>query len=77
MAGKKAAVPFKLGDWVKIRHSNLHGRIVELRGALGPGGAEIYRVRFRRKPTPAYIEVREDQLELIPPEPRPSPGSPE
>jgi hypothetical protein len=58
---------FKLGDWVKIRHFQLPGRIVELRGPLGPGGAQIYRVRVRRKPSPAYIEVREDQLIPLPP----------
>ncbi len=66
MAVRKAAVPFKLGDRVKIRLSSLRGRIIELRGPLGPGGVEIYRVRVRRKPTPKDIEVREDQLELIP-----------
>src|SRR5262249_35121957 len=44
---------FKLGDRVKIRRSGYRpGRIVELRGALGPGGAQIYRVRYRRKPPP-------------------------
>jgi hypothetical protein len=69
MAVKKAPTPFKVGDWVKIRHSGRpRGRIVELRGLLGPGGAHIYRVRVRRKPTPVYIEVREDQLMLLPPE---------
>jgi hypothetical protein len=68
MAVKKPAVPFKLGDRVRIRLSNLKGRIVELRGALGPGGAQIYRVRTRGKPRPAYIEVREDQLVLLPPD---------
>jgi hypothetical protein len=39
-------------------------RIVELRGPLGPGEAQMYRVR--RKPTPAYMEEREDQLMPIP-----------
>ena len=68
MATEKTPTSFKLGDRVKIRHSNLRGRIVELYGDLGPGGANIYRVRFRGKPNPAYIEVREDQLILIPPE---------
>ncbi len=74
---------FKLGDRVRIRHSSLRGRIVECRGPLGPGGAQIYRVRTRGKPSPAYIEVREDQLRLIPPkdsaptdEPSPSSTSP-
>ena len=55
---------FKVGDRVKIIDSGFaSGRIVELRGPLGPGGAQIYRVRG--KPTPAYIEVRED-LQLLP-----------
>jgi hypothetical protein len=68
VAAKKPAAPWKLGDRVKIRHSDLRGRIVELRGPLGPGGANIYRVRFRGKPRPAYVEVREDQLLPIPAE---------
>ncbi len=57
----------KLGDKVRILGSvGLQGRIVELRGPLGPGGVQIYRVRVRRKPKPTYIELREDQLEPIP-----------
>jgi hypothetical protein len=73
MAEHKATLPFKLGDWVKIRLSGFKpGRIIELRGPLGPGGAQIYRVRVRRKPTPMDIEVREDQLILVPPEERPA-----
>jgi len=66
MADQKSIPLLKLGDRVRIRHSGgLRGRIVELRGPLGPGGVQIYRVRYRRKPKPAYIEVREDQLEPI------------
>jgi hypothetical protein len=58
---------FQVGDRVKILNSNgLKGRIVELRGPLGPKGAQIYRVRLRPKPNASYIEVREDQLEVIP-----------
>jgi hypothetical protein len=69
MADKKDTEPLKLGDWVKIRHSGFkRARIVELRGPLGPGGAQIYRVRVRGKPRPMDIEVREDQLVLLPPE---------
>ena len=65
--GKKPALLFNLGDRVKIRYSGgLRGRIVELRGPLGPGGAQIYRVLVRRKPSRKYIELREDQLVLIP-----------
>jgi hypothetical protein len=69
MARKKAPVPFTLRDRVQIRQSgDLRGRIVELRSPLGPGGTQINRFCVRRKPTPAYIEVREDQLLLLPAE---------
>jgi hypothetical protein len=68
MGTKKPGIPFKVGDRVKIRHYERPGRIVELRGPLGPGGAEIYRIIVRRKPSPVYIEVREDQMILIPAE---------
>jgi hypothetical protein len=64
MTSRNADEPLKLGTLVKFRDSG-HGpgRIVEFRGALGPGGMRIYRVRVRGKPRPGYIEVREDQLE--------------
>ena len=66
---KKATEPLKVGDLVKIRHSGFkRGRIVELWGPLAPGGMQAYRVRVRRKPKPVYIDLREDQLVLIPPE---------
>jgi hypothetical protein len=69
MAKKKASQSFKLGDRVQILHSDWRGRIIELRGALGPGGAEVYRVRIpRKKLKPILIEVLEDQLKLIPAE---------
>ncbi len=65
--GAGLKVPLKLGDRVRIlRSEGLRGRIVEVRGPLGPGGAEIFRVRVRRKPKPHDIEVRADQLEAIP-----------
>jgi hypothetical protein len=71
---KKISPPrFKLGDRVRIRYWGFPNcRIVELRGPLGPGGAQIYRVRYRRKPSPAYIEVREDQLTLVEDEGKPA-----
>jgi len=69
MAVKKAAQTFKLGDRVTVRHfPNWRGRIVELRGPLGPGGMQIYGIRIREKPKSAYIELREDELILIPAE---------
>jgi hypothetical protein len=66
---KKPSQPLKLGDHVQvIYYPDLRGRIVELRGPLGPGGAQIYSIRVPRKPKPMYIELREDQLEVIPAE---------
>src|SRR5262245_26956979 len=76
MAEKEAA-PLKVGDLVKIRHSGFkRARIIEERGALGPGGALIYRVRVRGKPRPLDFEVREDQLVRLPPQEDP-PAQPE
>jgi hypothetical protein len=66
MAKPPTLPSWKLGDRVRILDSDLRGRIVELRGPLGPGGTQIYRVRLRLRPHPSYIEVREDQLERIP-----------
>lgn len=57
---------YKLGDRVKIKHYlGNPGKIVELRGALGPNGAKIYRVLIPSKPTGSYIELRGDQLEPL------------
>lgn len=58
---------FVEGDRVKILTSpGLLGKIVEIRGDLGPGGMMVYRLRLncvsRRR---VHIEVREDQLELV------------
>jgi hypothetical protein len=64
---QKSARLLKLGDCVKIRHyAGKLGRVVELRGPLGPGGVQIYRVLVQSKPKPSYIELREDQLEVAP-----------
>jgi len=57
---------FKVGDLVTIRNSGYpRAKIVELRGPLGPGGAEVYRVQVRRKPKPMYVEVLGEQLEAV------------
>ncbi len=69
MAKKKIAQEFKLGDMVKIRHSNYNrAKIVELRGPLGPGGVEVYSVVVHRNSKPVYIELLGDQLVLLPEE---------
>jgi hypothetical protein len=68
MSAKKDAEPFKLGEIVKLRYSGFkRARIIELFGALGPGGKHVYRVRVRSKPTPKDIDVLEDQLIRLPP----------
>jgi hypothetical protein len=60
-------VPLKLGDRVRIKDfGGKIGRIAELRGPLGPGGAPVYRVLVQRKPTVSYIELLGDQLEFVP-----------
>jgi hypothetical protein len=66
MATQNLIKPIEIGTLVNIRNSGYgRARVVEFRGALGPNGMRIYRVRVRRKPRPAYLEVREDQLEVI------------
>jgi hypothetical protein len=58
---------FNLGDRVKIRFSGgLSGRIIELRGPLGPGGVQVCRVVVGRRPLRRQIELMEDQLVLVP-----------
>ena len=58
---KKPAPAFSLGDRVDIIHFG-SGKITELRGPLGPGGAQVYRVTYRRKPKAGYVEVLGNQL---------------
>ncbi len=68
MVVKKVDPIFKAGDMVKIHYSgHKRAKVVELRGPLGPGGKQVYRVLVSRKPRPVYIEVLEEQLELLPP----------
>jgi hypothetical protein len=63
----KVVTPLNIGDRVRIRnYAGKYGRIVEYRGALGPGGAPIFRVLVQRKPSISYIELRGDQLERAP-----------
>src|SRR5260370_39374177 len=68
MSTPNATPRFKVGDRVKILHSdNWTARIVEFRGPLGPGGKLVYRVRVPNKPKPIYIELLEEQLVPISP----------
>jgi hypothetical protein len=56
----------QIGTTVTIRNSGYgKARVVEYRGAIGPKGAKVYRLRVRKRPKPAYIEVLEDQIDPI------------
>jgi hypothetical protein len=69
MPVKKPATPFEVGDWVKIRRSDLRGPIVELLiKPLDPACVQVYRIRYRVKPRPAYTVASEGELQLIPEE---------
>ena len=64
-------VAWKLGDRVRLGNTGWTGPIVEFRGPLAPGGVQVYRIELAPEPDPQYIEVREDQMIYIPPEPQP------
>ncbi len=65
--GVKATTPLNLGDYVRIKNfAGQVGRIAELRGPLGPGGASVYRVKVQKKPRASYIELLGEQLEILP-----------
>jgi len=66
MATQDLIEPLKDGTFVKILNSGYHrARIAECLGPLDPKGARIYRVLVQSKPRRVYIEVREDQLEVL------------
>ena len=57
----------QVGDRVEIKYfGGKYGKVTELRGPLGPGGAEVYRVLVQRKPTAAYVELLGDQIKVLP-----------
>ena len=66
MTTQNLVEPLKVGTIVKIRDSGYpRAKIAEFRGPLGPKGVRIYRVLVQTKPRRVYIEVREDQLEVL------------
>ena len=66
MTTQNVADPLKTGTAVKILHSGYsRAWVAEYRGPLGPKGTRIYRVLVEKKPRRVYIEVREDQLEVL------------
>jgi hypothetical protein len=66
MATHDLIEPLMAGTVVRIRNSGYHrAKIAEFLGPLGPKGARVYRVLVQRKPRHVYIEVLEDQLEVL------------
>jgi hypothetical protein len=66
MVTQNLSEPLKDGTVVKILNSGYkRARIAEYRGPLGPKGARVYRVLVQKKPRRVYIEVLEDQLEVL------------
>ncbi len=68
MAIDYATEPLKIGTFVRIRDSGYGqapAQVTEFRGPLGPNGARIYGVRVGKKKPAPYLEVREDQLEVL------------
>lgn len=58
--------PLADGTVVKILDSGYRRAVVaEYRGPLGPKGARVYRVLVEKKPRRTYIEVLEEQLEVL------------
>ena len=58
--------PLKDGTLVKILNSGFHrAKIAENLGPLGPKGARVYRVLVQTKPRRMYVEVLEEQLEVL------------
>jgi hypothetical protein len=66
MATQNLVEPIKDGTVVKILNSGYErAEVAEYRGPLGPKGARVYRVVVEKKPRRVYIEVLEDQLEVL------------
>jgi hypothetical protein len=66
MATQSLDEPLKVGTAVRILSSGYGiAKIAEYRGPLGGKGARVYRVLVQEKPWPVYIEVREEQLEVL------------
>jgi hypothetical protein len=66
MATQNLVEPIKDGTVVKILNSGYErAEVAEYRGPLGPKGARVYRVLVEKKPRRVYIEVLEDQLEVL------------
>jgi len=58
---KPTAPIFAVGDRVRVKLANVLAEVIELRGPLGPRGAQVYRLKRSRS---QFVEVREEQIEL-------------
>lgn len=62
--------PLKIGTYVKIRNSGFDRAVIsEFRGLFGRERARIYGVYGYDDPNAPYLEVSEDQIEALPPDP--------
>jgi hypothetical protein len=66
MTPENLSEPLKVGTLVNLPYTDYsRAKIVEYLGPLGPKGARIYRLLVQTKPRREYMEVREDQLEIL------------
>jgi hypothetical protein len=66
MATRDVTERLQVGTIVRIRDSGYHrAKIAEFLGPLGPKGARVYRILVQKKPRRTYIEVLEEQLEVL------------
>ncbi len=64
---------YPLGARVRlVIGSRRTGTVVEHRGPLAPKGAQVYGLRMGDNLDAGYVEVRADQIEMLPPEQQPT-----
>ena len=60
------AEEFQRGDIVVVKlHSHMRGKVIELRGPLGPNGEQVYRIRLGKDSGRRQLEVLPQQLRLL------------
>ena len=64
--GGQMTEPIAAGTPVKILNANYRRSWgAEYRGPFGPNGSRVYSVLVAKKPRRVYVEVREDQLQVV------------
>ncbi len=57
---------FQRGDIVVVKlHPHMRGKVIELRGLLGPNGEQVYRIRLGKDSGRRQLEVLPQQLRLL------------